>query len=75
MTDAIQNKFLSTLISEKTPVTVYLVCGVKLQGIITGADEASFVLRRDSHSQLVYKHSVSTVMPAAAVSFDFEKDA
>ena len=73
MTQDIQPKFLETLTDQKTPVTVFLICGVKLQGIITGFDGASFLLRRDNHTQLVYKHSVSTVMPAAPVDFDFEK--
>lgn len=74
MTQDIQTKFLETLTDQKTPVTVFLICGVKLQGIITGFDGAAFLLRRDNHTQLVYKHSVSTVMPAAPVDFDFEKE-
>ena len=47
-------------------MTVFLVNGVKLQGIITWFDNFSVLLRRDAHSQLVYKHAISTVMPAAA---------
>lgn len=49
------------------PVTVFLVNGVKLQGIITWFDNFSVLLRRDAHSQLVYKHAISTVMPAQPV--------
>ncbi|MGY8962789.1 MAG: RNA chaperone Hfq, partial [Rhodospirillales bacterium] len=46
------------------PVTVFLVNGVKLQGIVTWFDNFSVLLRRDGHSQLVYKHAISTVMPS-----------
>ena len=49
------------------PVTVFLVNGVKLQGIITWFDNFCVLLRRDSHSQLVYKHAISTVMPSQPV--------
>ena len=48
-------------------VTVFLINGVKLQGIITQQDEESLLLRRDGHTQLVYKHAVSTIMPSVAV--------
>ena len=59
-----QDTFLNTVRKTKTPVTVFLVNGVKLQGVITWFDNFSILLRRDHHSQLVYKHAVSTVMPA-----------
>ena len=64
---SVQEMFLNKICESKTPVTVYLVCGVKLQGIITGTDAESFLLRRDAYTQLVYKHAVSTVMPASPV--------
>ena len=48
-------------------MTVFLVNGVKLQGIVTWFDNFSVLLRRDAHSQLVYKHAISTVMPAAPI--------
>ena len=51
----------------KVPVTVFLVNGVKLQGIVTWFDNFSVLLRRDAHSQLVYKHAISTIMPAQPV--------
>ena len=57
----------------KTPVTVFLVNGVKLQGIITWFDNFSMLLRRDAHAQLVYKHAISTVMPAQPIQL-FEPD-
>jgi host factor-I protein len=63
----LQDVFLNTLRKSKTPVTMFLVKGVKLQGIITWFDNFSVLLRRDGQSQLIYKHAISTVMPANAV--------
>jgi host factor-I protein len=57
-------------------VTVFLVNGVKLQGIITWFDNFSLLLRRDGHTQLVYKHAISTVMPGAPIQlFEAPKEA
>jgi len=64
----LQDVFLNTIRKQKTPVTIFLVNGVKLQGIVTWFDNFSVLLRRDSHSQLVYKHAISTVMPSAPVA-------
>jgi host factor-I protein len=66
-TQAVQDLFLGHISKTETPVTVFLMNGVKLQGIVTRFDEASLMLRRDGHSQLVYKHAVSTIMPGAPV--------
>jgi host factor-I protein len=63
----VQDVFLNHLRKNKTPVTVFLVNGVKLQGIITWFDNFSVLLRRDGHTQLVYKHAISTVMPGAPI--------
>lgn len=63
----LQDIFLNTLRKSKTPVTMFLVKGVKLQGIITWFDNFSVLLRRDGQSQLVYKHAISTVMPAQPI--------
>lgn len=63
----LQDIFLNSLRKTKTPVTMFLVKGVKLQGIITWFDNFSVLLRRDGNSQLVYKHAISTVMPAGPV--------
>ena len=60
----LQDIFLNHLLKSKTPVSMFLVKGVKLQGIITWFDNFSVLLRRDGQSQLVYKHAISTVMPA-----------
>ena len=62
-----QDVFLNYIRKNKVPVTVFLVNGVKLQGIITWFDNFSVLLRRDAHSQLVYKHAISTVMPSTPV--------
>ena len=70
----LQDVFLNQLRKQKTPVTVFLVNGVKLQGIITWCDNFCVLLRRDGHSQLVYKHAISTVMPATPVSLYDEDD-
>jgi host factor-I protein len=70
----LQDVFLNAVRKQKIPVTMFLVNGVKLQGVITWFDNFSVLLRRDGHSQLVYKHAISTVMPAAPVQlFEAEK--
>ncbi len=63
----LQDLFLNTVRKSKTPVTMFLVKGVKLQGIITWFDNFSVLLRRDGQSQLIYKHAISTVMPSSPV--------
>jgi host factor-I protein len=64
----LQDVFLNSVRKQKMPVTVFLVNGVKLQGIITWFDNFCVLLRRDAHSQLVYKHAISTVMPSQPLS-------
>jgi host factor-I protein len=63
----LQDVFLNQLRKAKTPVTMFLVKGVKLQGIITWFDNFSVLLRRDGQSQLIYKHAISTIMPSGTV--------
>lgn len=63
----LQDQFLNHLRRDKTPVTMFLVKGVKLQGIVTWFDNFSILLRRDGQSQLVYKHAISTIMPSVPV--------
>ena len=63
----VQDVFLNHIRKQKTPVTVFLVNGVKLQGVVTWFDNFCVLLRRDAHSQLVYKHAISTVMPSLPV--------
>ena len=69
----VQDVFLNHIRKQKTPVTVFLVNGVKLQGVVTWFDNFCVLLRRDAHSQLVYKHAISTVMPSLPVQL-FEPD-
>lgn len=69
----LQDVFLNHIRKQKMPVTVFLVNGVKLQGIITWFDNFCVLLRRDQHSQLVYKHAISTVMPSGPIQL-FEPD-
>lgn len=64
----VQDVFLNYIRKQKIPVTVFLVNGVKLQGIVTWFDNFSVLLRRDAHSQLVYKHAISTIMPGAPIN-------
>lgn len=63
----LQDIFLNSIRKSKTPVTMFLVKGVKLQGIVTWFDNFSVLLRRDGQSQLIYKHAISTIMPAHPV--------
>ena len=69
----VQDVFLNYIRKQKTPVTVFLVNGVKLQGIVTWFDNFSVLLRRDGHTQPVYKHAISTIMPSTPVQL-FEPD-
>jgi len=63
----LQDVFLNAVRKKKTPLTIFLVNGVKLQGIVTWFDNFCVLLRRDSQSQLVYKHAISTIMPSVPV--------
>ena len=64
----LQDAFLNHVRKQKISVTVFLINGVKLQGVITWFDNFCILLRRDGQSQLVYKHAISTIMPAQNVS-------
>lgn len=71
----VQDVFLNKIRKEKMSVTVFLVNGVKLQGVVTWFDNFSMLLRRDAHVQLVYKHAISTIMPGGPLSlYDNEED-
>jgi len=61
---SLQDHFLNSVRRDHAPVTIFLVKGVKLQGVVTWFDSFSLLLRREGVSQLVYKHSISTIMPA-----------
>ncbi|MDB5434515.1 MAG: host factor-I protein [Phenylobacterium sp.] len=63
----LQDTFLNSVRKSKTPLTIFLVNGVKLQGVVSWFDNFCDLLRRDGQSQLVYKHAISTIMPAQPV--------
>jgi host factor-I protein len=65
----LQDPFLNTLRVEKVPVSIYLVNGIKLQGQIESFDQY-VVLLRNTVTQMVYKHAISTIVPGRAVHFD-----
>ena len=71
----LQDVFLNQVRKQHVPVTIFLVNGVKLQGIITWFDNYSMLLKRDGHIQLIYKHAVSTIMPSTPLNMqDIEGD-
>lgn len=67
----LQDPFLNTLRKEHVPVSIYLVNGIKLQGQIESFDQY-VVLLRNTVTQMVYKHAISTVVPARAVNFQWK---
>jgi host factor-I protein len=66
----LQDTFLNYVRKNKTPLTIFLVNGVKLQGIVSWFDNFCVLLRRDGHSQLVYKHAISTIMPGGPLNLN-----
>ncbi len=70
----LQDNFLNHMRRAHTPLTIFLTNGVKLQGIITSFDSFCILLQRDSHSQLVYKHAISTIMPSVLVKLNDDDD-
>ncbi|MEM6615454.1 MAG: RNA chaperone Hfq [Pseudomonadota bacterium] len=78
MADRVQNlqdTFLNNVRKNKIPLTIFLINGVKLQGIVTWFDNFCVLLRRDGHSQLVYKHAISTIMPSGPLQLFDPSDA
>jgi host factor-I protein len=65
---SLQDAFLNHVRKTKVSVTIFLINGVKLQGVITWFDNFCVLLRRDGQSQLVYKHAISTIMPSSPIS-------
>jgi len=66
-TQNLQDLFLNSVRKSKNPLTIFLINGVKLTGVVTSFDNFCVLLRRDGHSQLVYKHAISTIMPSQPV--------
>ena len=74
-THNLQDVFLNQVRKQHVPVTIFLVNGVKLQGVITWFDNYSMLLKRDGHIQLIYKHAVSTIMPSTPLNMqDIESE-
>ena len=71
---SLQEIFLNSIRKDHAAVTVFLVNGVKLQGIVTWFDNFSLLLKRDQHVQLVYKHAISTIMPTNPISLQEDED-
>lgn len=69
----LQDQFLNAVRKQKIPLTIFLVNGVKLTGVVTSFDNFCVLLRRDGHAQLVYKHAISTIMPSQPVNM-FESE-
>lgn len=69
----LQDVFLNAVRKSKTPLTIFLVNGVKLQGVVTWFDNFCVLLRREGQVQLVYKHAISTIMPSQPVDL-FDKE-
>ena len=65
----LQDTFLNSVRKSRTPLTIFLVNGVKLQGVVSWFDNFCVLLRRDGQSQLVYKHAISTIMPSPPAQF------
>ena len=70
----VQDVFLNKIRKEKMSVTVFLVNGVKLQGVVTWFDNFSMLLKRETHVQLVYKHAISTIMPGGPLNLHDDED-
>jgi host factor-I protein len=69
-TQNLQDTFLNHVRKNKTPLTIFLINGVKLHGLVSWFDNFCVLLRRDGHSQLVYKHAISTIMPGGPVNLN-----
>ncbi len=63
-----EDKFIQKLIDTQSQLTVFLINGIKLSGVITAMDESTLYLQREQHTQLVYKNAISTIMPIDPIS-------
>jgi host factor-I protein len=73
-TQNLQDTFLNHVRKSKIPLTVFLVNGVRLQGILTWFDSFSILLKRSAESQLIYKHAISTIMPLEPIQLSEHDD-
>lgn len=70
----LQDAFLNDVRKQKIPLTIFLVNGVKLNGVVSWFDNFCVLLKRDGIAQLVYKHAISTIMPGAPVLMGDKSD-
>ncbi|MPZ37471.1 MAG: RNA chaperone Hfq [Rhizobiales bacterium] len=70
----LQDTFLDHLLRRRTPVTIFLANGVRLQGVVAGYDAFCVLLERDGEQQIVYKHSITTTVPAYPVDLREDGD-
>jgi host factor-I protein len=70
----LQDIFLNQVRKEGITVTMYLVNGFQLKGVLRGFDNFTVILDSDGKQQMVYKHAISTVMPSKPINFSFEKN-
>lgn len=71
----LQDLFLNQARKQKSQVTVYLVNGIKLQGIVTSFDNFTILLKREGQVQLIYKHAVSTILPGDRLNLSDDAEA
>ncbi len=72
--DRLQDTFLQRVQQDRTPLTIFLLSGVRLQGCVKGFDSFCLLLERDGHASLVYKHEVATVVPSQPVTLHESPD-
>ena len=70
----LQDTFLNSVRKAKTSLTIFLVNGVKLQGVVTWFDNFCILLIRDGKMQMVYKHAISTIVPSESVSLNIAEE-
>ena len=70
----LQDTFLNSVRKAKTSLTIFLVNGVKLQGVVTWFDNFCILLLRDGQMQMVYKHAIATIVPSETVSLNIAEE-
>ena len=73
-TETYQDVFLNQARRERTPLTVFLVNGFQMRGVITGFDSFVVVLESDGRQQMLYKHAISTIVPASSIDLKSAED-
>ncbi len=74
MTQNLQDRFLESLCSQSIAVTVYLLNGYQIKGVIMGFDNFTIVVSDGTRQDLIYKHAISTITPSRSVDFTLTKD-